>query len=414
LGNFSERKEEVKKAVITGLGIVCPAGSTEIDVINTIKSGLCPIHPIPDARIPDGQKAVGAIIPNVPERKERANNLLIKSCETALKQAGYLDFSKFVDCAIIVGTSLGDIDSAIISHENSSKHDNSSNQHFKDSHLIVNAPHNLAQAISDKFNLRGPRLTLSCACTSGTSGMGLALDWIRLGRIKRCLVTAVDTINDFVLCGFSSLWALTSSPPKPFDTARTGMALGETAVAFMVEACDERESNKKSASRNRAVIEGYGASCDAVHITAPDRTGAGAERAINEAIADAGWTYKDVEYLNVHGTGSLYNDSMILKAIDNVFKERATTIPISSVNPCTGHTLGAAGLTELFATILATESHFIPPTPNLTAPERDDMNLVTVESIITRATRSISLTTGFGGANTALAITTPSKKYEAL
>jgi len=393
----------VKKAFITGLGIVSPAGSAENDVLNTIKSGLCPVHPIPKAKIPEGQKAVGGLVSEIKGRKERANRLLIESCETALQQAGYTGYEKNIDCAVIVGTSLGDIDSAIAAQENPI------DDELLSAHNIVNAPHNLAQLISEKFNLKGPVLTLSCACTSGTSGMGLALDMIRLGRIKRCLVTAVDTINDFVLCGFSSLWALTSSPPKPFDTARTGMALGETAVAFMVEGIDEsnkEEAKKQGPSTRRAIIEGYGASCDAVHITAPDRSGAGAARAINQAIIDADWTYKDVEYLNVHATGSLYNDSMILKAIETVFKERAKTIPISSVNPCTGHTLGAAGLTELFATILATENHFIPPTPNLTAPEREDMNLVIGKSVEVNATRSISLTTGFGGANTALAITT--------
>lgn len=230
--------------------------------------------------------------------------------------------------------------------------------------------------------------------------MGLALDWIRLGRIKRCLVTAVDTINDFVLCGFSSLWALTSSPPKPFDTARTGMALGETAVAFLVEAVEENSIPDTA----RVFVDGYGASCDAVHITAPDRTGGGAFRAMKQALEDAHWNTDDVDYLNVHATGSLYNDSMILKAVDNLFPQRATTIPISSVNPCTGHTLGAAGLAELYGTILAMENDFVPPTPNLTAPEREDMNLVTDAAVECKISRAISLTTGFGGANTAVAI----------
>ena len=393
----------MKKAVITGLGIESPAGSSDLDVLHSIKKAQCPVKPIPEAKVPPGQSAVGATITSTSTTSGRAIEILLKSCANALNLDILQKNYPPADCAVIVGTSLGDIDSAIESYMNG----NDSSGSMENPSRILNAPHNLAQIVSSTFNLKGPKVTLSCACTSGTSGMGLALDWIRLGRIKRCLVSAVDTINDFVLCGFSSLWALTTSPPKPFDTARTGMALGETAVSFLVEAVDN-DSLEQTATI-RAYIEGYGASCDAVHITAPDRSGAGAERAIKEAIKDANWNCDDVDYLNVHATGSLYNDSMILKAIESLFGERAHSIPISSVNPCTGHTLGAAGLAELYATIIASENSFIPPTPNLTAPEREDMNLVTGEALHRDISRSISLTTGFGGSNTAIAVRVENK-----
>jgi len=391
----------VIRALITGLGIVSPAGSTDKDVTNTIKMGLCPVKNIPNAKVPEGMSAVGAVIsdkqaPQTKENPKRASSFLLTACEKALKDAQCFHPENETECAVIVGTSLGDIEYSIENFTKALELEDKAQSNTP----ILNSPHDISQTVSEKFNLTGPKITLSCACTSGTSGMGLALDWIRSGKVKRCLVTAVDTINDFVLCGFSSLWALTSSPPKPFDTARTGMALGETAIAFVVEAEDQNKENDSK----RAIIEGYGASCDAVHVTAPDRTGGGAQRAIEQALKDSQWSYKDVEYLNVHATGSLYNDSMILKAIENVFKEKAAIIPISSVNPCTGHTLGAAGLAELYATILASENSFIPPTPNLTAPERKDLNLIIDKAVFCNYSKSISLTTGFGGANTALAI----------
>ena len=385
----------MNKALISGLGIVSPAGCDEEAFKTSVRDGYCPIEPLPEARVPEGQNAVGAPIAEEKEREGRATRMLERACRQALTNAG---LGEGIDCAIFVGTSLGDIDSTLTHHkaQMESKEEAPS--------ILPFQPENLARHLATKLKLNGAHVTLSCACTSGTSALGMALDWIRLGRAKRCLVCAVDSLNDFVLCGFSSLWALTSDTPRPFDTARTGMALGETAAAFIVE--DEailKERNGKA----RAVLSGYGASGDAVHITAPDRKGGGAQRALDQAINDAKWEANSVDYLNVHATGSLYNDSMILAATRTVFGDYATKLPISSVNPCTGHTLGAAGLAEAVATLLAMEDEYIPPTPNLQAPEADDLQLVRDNALSRPVKRAVSLTTGFGGANTAVAIELP-------
>jgi len=388
----------MQQVVITGLGIVSPAGSDETSFAAAVRDGTCPIHSLPDARVPQGQKAVGAPVHDDGVAEGRAPRMLVRACRTALHNAG-LEGTAPLECAVLVGTSLGDMDEAMTRHRRQLVAGGTDD-------VLTCQPEWLARNLADEFGLVGPRVTLSCACTSGTSALGMALDGIRLGRFRRCLVAAVDSLNDFVLCGFASLWALTPDTPRPFDTARTGMALGETAAAFLLEPADDASARGATV---RALLAGYGASGDAVHITAPDRSGKGAARAMAAALTDAGWNPTDVDYLNVHATGSAYNDSMILAALRDVFGDHAGALPVSSVNPCTGHTLGAAGLAEAIATVLAMHGGFVPPTPNLATPEADDLILVRDEPLHRPLHRSLSLTTGFGGANTAVALEIPER-----
>ena len=386
----------MKSAQIKGIGIVSPAGSDEKSFAESIRRGYCPIKPLSDARVPEGQRAVGAKVENDEVPQGRAFRMLERAVRQALEDAG---IRCPTDCALFLGTSLGDMDTTLENHRMLVEHGQSKNlaQDIR--------PDELCKRLAESLQINGPQVTLSCACTSGTSALGMALDWIRLGRSKRCIVSAVDSLNDFVLCGFSSLWALTADTARPFDIARTGMALGETAAAIVVEEGAETSLERPA----RATLSGYGASGDAVHITAPDRKGRGAEKAIVSALKDAQWSIEEVDYMNVHATGSLYNDSMILRAMRSVFKENAEAIPLSSVNPCTGHTLGAAGLAEVLATLLSMESAFVPPTPNLSAPEDDTLHIVKDMALEKRINRAISLTTGFGGANTAIALALPQR-----
>jgi 3-oxoacyl-(acyl-carrier-protein) synthase len=386
----------VRSAVITGYGIVCPAGDTASDFAAAIRAGACPIVPLPDVRVPAGQRAVGARYDRDGRPEGRAHRMLAAAASQALDAAGLSGRErpdKTLRCATVTGTSLGDVDAWLALRRERPVPD------AETAALLPRCrPEALARELAEAFELVGPRLTLSCACTSGVNGLGVALDWIRAGTVDRCLVAAVDTLNDFVLCGFSSLWALTQDAPRPFDRARTGMALGEAAAAVMVEAAET------AGARGRACLAGFGASGDARHITAPDREGAGAARSLRAALGDAGWEPADVDYLNVHATGSLYNDTMIAAAVRAVFGERAGAVPVSSVNPTTGHTLGAAGLVEAVATLLAMEGSFVPPTPNLEAPEAEDLDLVREAPRIRSLRRTVSLTTGFGGANVAVAL----------
>lgn len=385
----------MRSVAVTGTGIVSPVGSDPAAFAAAIRGGRCPIRPLPDARVPGGQHAVGAPADDAPPGPGRARAMVTAAAAAALQGSDGDEGGT----GLVLGTSLGDIETALDEHLRFVRGEAPDHRRFLDAQ-----PDGLTEAVARELGLGGPRLTLSCACTSGASGLGLALDRIRSGGLGRVVVAAVDTLNDFVLCGFSSLWALTSDLPRPFDTARTGMALGECAVAFLVEDVDEA---RRRGARIHAIVEGYGASGDAVHITAPDRSGTGAARALADALKDAAWLPASVDYLNVHATGSLYNDAMILRAIHTVFTDRATDIPVSSVNPATGHTLGSAGLAEALATILALEKGFVPPTANLQAPEEPEMKLVRGEALPTPLRRALSLTTGFGGANTALALSLP-------
>ena len=383
------------RVAITGIGIVAPGVRTLRDFSHTIKQGRCPVTSLPDAKVPSGQTAVGGRIEDVRSGPGRARELLIMAVQRAIEST---DETMYEETGLIVGTSLGDIETLLSEHAH-----HLTSQPVDGKKFTNSLPEGLTDSVAQATGLHGPQFTLSSACTSGASALGWALDLLRAGKGERYVVAAVDTLNDFVLCGFASLWALTSDTPRPFDMSRTGMALGESAVALQVERLDER-TPLASTSLPRAIVSGYGASADAVHITAPDKAGKGAARAMTRALADAEWTPAEVDYLNVHATGSLYNDAMIIKAIEAVFGERGREIPISSVNPATGHTLASAGLVEAVATIVALEEGFIPPTANLSSPEETNLDLVKDTFRPAQLTKALSLTTGFGGANTALAL----------
>jgi len=392
----------MSQRAITGLGIQCAGGRDEQAYRTSIREGTCRVQRLDNARVPSNQTAVGLPIEGLASTPDRALHLLYEAVAQALEGAELKPSQNTelpLEMAIITGTSLGVIDSTIESHRVAIAQGTSADS------IQQHQPECLARHLAEQFGIIGPRLSLSCACTSATSALGIACDWLDTGRISRCLVAGVDTLNDFVLCGFSSLWALTGNEPRPFDKSRDGMALGEAAAALILERVEEP-------SRIRAILAGYGASGDAVHITAPDRTGAGAARAMEYALSDADWTPEQVEYVNVHATGSVFNDSMILGAIDTVFGTNERELPISSVNPVTGHTLGVAGLLEVVATILAMEAQFIPPTPNLHDPERQGISLVMGHAIERSYHKALSLTTGFGGANTAIALERPVMDYQ--
>jgi 3-oxoacyl-[acyl-carrier-protein] synthase II len=220
--------------------------------------------------------------------------------------------------------------------------------------------------IAKRSNIEGCVFTTVSACAAGTAAAGIAIDMIRFGRSDVMVVGGSDPLTELSMSGFHSLKSLSPVGSKPFDKKRDGLIIGEGAAMFIFESLEHAQ--KRGAQIYGEVI-GYGISNDAYHITSPDPKGGGAIRAMQMALQDAGINPENVDYINAHGTSTLLNDQMELKAIREVFGEHAGQVYISSTKSMTGHCLGAAGSIELAACLLALKDGFVPPTATLEEPE---------------------------------------------
>lgn len=195
----------------------------------------------------------------------------------------------------------------------------------------------VATFVSEKYGLKGPCMTFSTACSSSAGAIVKAAELIRAGICDAVVVGGIDIASDTVLMGFDALEAVSSEVTNPFSANRHGITLGEAAAFFVL-------TKECLAGEEPVQLLGYGESADAYHMTSPDPSGDGAKRAMEKALSFAGLKPQEIDYLNTHGTGTKFNDSMESKAVDAVFG--AHKVPCSTTKPMTGHTLGAAGALE--------------------------------------------------------------------
>jgi len=258
--------------------------------------------------------------------------------------------------------------------------------------------------IAIKWDLRGPNQTITSACASATDAIGLALRLIQSGSADIMVAGGTEaSICDLPLAGFSTIRALCNAadPPqsasRPFDKDRGGFVMGEGAGILILE------TEKHAQSRGATIIgelAGYGSTNDAFHVTQPAEGGAGAVRAMQLAIEDAGAEPEEVDYINAHGTSTPYNDKNETAAIKTVFGDHARKLKISSTKSMTGHLLGASGGIEAIAALKTIEKQTIPPTINYTTPDPDcDLDYVPNTAEETQVNSVLSNTFGFGGHN---------------
>jgi 3-oxoacyl-[acyl-carrier-protein] synthase II len=273
-----------------------------------------------------------------------------------------------------------------------------------------------AGLISIKYGFRGPNFSTVSACASSTNAIIDAFNYIRWGQADMFVTGGSEaTVNEPGIGGFNALQALSTrnddfkGASRPFDQTRDGFVLGEGSGALILE---EYEHARARGAKIYAEIVGGGLTADAHHITAPHPEGLGARNVMKLAIKDAGLQPEDIDYINVHGTSTPLGDISETKAIVSVFGEHAYKLNISSTKSMTGHLLGAAGVVEAIASIMATVHDIIPPTINFNVPDPNiDQNLnLTVNKAQKRSVRyAISNTFGFGGHNASIVI----KKAEA-
>ena len=275
--------------------------------------------------------------------------------------------------------------------------------------IIANeAAGNIAMA----FGIKGFALTSVTACASGTDALGAALDLIRSGRCDVCVSGGTESaITGFGIGGFQIIRALSTqyndTPEKasrPFDRKRDGFVMGEGAGVLILESLDNALAR---GARIYAELAGYGVSCDAYHLTAPDPTGTGGARAIALALEDAGVRPEEVQYYNAHGTSTPINDPLETRMIKLAFGEHARALKVSSTKSMTGHLVGAAGAVEAIASVLAIRDGFFPPTINLDEPDLEngcDLDYVPNRGVNGTIEVAASGSLGFGGHNAVVVV----------
>jgi len=257
-----------------------------------------------------------------------------------------------------------------------------------------------AVRLARALGVGGPVATPQLACASGTAAVALAADWVRSGAADVVVAGGTDILCRFVLAGFNSLRA-TAEEARPFDRDRRGLVLGEGAAVVVIEAADHAA---RRGAMPLARVLGSGAAADAVHMTAPDREGRGAARAMMAALDDADLAPRDVDFVSAHGTGTLYNDAMEAVALRRVFDRDGP--PIDSIKGAIGHTLGAAGAIEAVLCTLVLAEGLVPPTAGLTTVDEAcaGLDLVAGEARAHPARVALSTSSGFAGANAALVL----------
>lgn len=262
------------------------------------------------------------------------------------------------------------------------------------SDILVNA---VAERVSGQLGLTDTGTNISAACASSAIAVAKGASLIVGERAECVLVCCIDLVTEFVFSGFSALGALSENPCMPFDRDRSGLTLGEGAAALVLMNAARAQSEGR---RQLATVLGWGVANDAFHVTAPDPEGQGLACAVKEALKQAGIAAEDISAISAHGTGTVYNDHMELKAFDRLFRDRK--VPIYSIKGAIGHTLGAAGGIEVAVGLKALSQGVVPPTAGFRKGDGCALGRVSPESTAFRGSRLLSTNSGFGGINAAL------------
>ena len=402
------------RVVVTGMGVVAPNGITRDEFIENTFAGKVGIKPITKFDATDTGISVAGQVDGF-DYKERVGRegrrmdlfaqYSVHTALEAVEQAGITpENTRGEDMGVIFGTGIGGLSTIQKQILKMGKRGPRAVSPLFVPEIIPNMG---AGNIAIRLGAKNTCMTIVTACSTATNSIGEAFRQIKEGRAE-VMVTGgaeapIDTIG---IAGFASLTALSkeSDPLKastPFDENRSGFVLGEGAAALVLESYDHA---KARGAEILAEVVGYGSTCDAYHITAPDPTGDGAARALTQAMDEAGITPDQVGYLNAHGTATHANDVGEAKAINLAFGTDSD-LQVSSTKSMTGHLLGAAGAVEAVATVAALQRGELPPNMGMTKQDPEcQINVVTKPG--TKAPNleyAMSDSLGFGGHDAVLA-----------
>lgn len=271
---------------------------------------------------------------------------------------------------------------------------------FGDGNVSASAPRHLLAQVESLTGARGGGMVVSAACTSSSAAIAQAAAMVRNGHADCVLVVACDGVTEFIFSGFSSLMALDKQPARPFDRSRAGLNVGE-AAAFALIMSDARAKREQRTILGEIV--GWGLSDDANHMTGPSRESEGLILAVTKALGSAVIGAESIGLIAAHGTGTVYNDAMEMRAFHAVFRDGER--PLYSIKGGIGHTMGAAGLVETIIAMKALREKAAPPTVNLNETDDDAAGWVSDRSrSLENNTMALVTNAGFSGVNTALVV----------
>lgn len=411
---------EKRRVVITGVGAITPIGHTAAKSWQAARNGVCGVAPITAFDTAEHKAKLAAEVKNYVsedflDKREakhmaRFTQFAVIAAREAMKDAEFDCENVNRDrCGVIVSSGIGSLRNTEEEQDRGREKGFSRVSPFFIPMAICNMA---AGQVAIDAGFQGMCTCPVTACTGGTYAVGDAFHYIRDGYADVMLCGGSESaITPLAMGGFSSMKALTTSEdPKrasiPFDAERSGFVMGEGAAILMLE---ELEHARKRGAKIYAEFVGYGATCDAYHMTAPLPDGVGSAKAMQMALDDAGVKGEEVDYINAHGTSTTLNDAGETTAIKTVFGDWAYKLTVSSTKSMTGHMLGAAGAVEAMFSAMALKDDFIPATIGYQVPDPAcDLDVVPNVGRQAHLRYALSNSLGFGGHNGSVLL----KKWE--
>lgn len=379
---------------VTGLGCICAAGGNLHRIMASLDRGErapraprrfavnypapCPVFEVADDF---------AAAPDLP----RTSLLALAAADEALRDAGWSrDALRGPRVGVCLGTTVG---SAMNNEEFYRQYRRGETPSMQPIRRFLDS--NPASTLAREFGFDGPCQTVVNACSSGTDAVGLAAAWIRAGFCDLALAGGADELCRTTCNGFHALMITSPAPVLPFDRRRKGLNLGEGAGVLVLESEASRRRRDRPA---RAFVRGYGAACDAYHLTAPHPDGVGLKRALAEALTSADAVPEDIAFVNAHGTGTPDNDRVESQVLDAVLPG----VPFLSTKGYTGHTLGAAGGIEAVLTVACLERGTIPASVGFVEPDPELPAIPVRQATAVSGELALSQSLAFGGNNAVL------------
>lgn len=411
------RGGSMKRVVITGIGVISPLGDEKDTIVQAMREKKCAIkeiksfdnsqHSVKLAAEIDDFNSQEYIDKKTAKRMDRCAQMAIVAAKKALKDSELEEnkelFQNNTRIGVSIATGIGGLSTIEAEHYRGIKRGFDKVSPFFIPMAIANMPSAL---VAIELGIHGGNQCVVTACASSTNAIGESFRKIKDGYMDIMFTGGCEaSITEFGIGGFTSMTALTTSQDPnrasiPFDKERSGFVMGEGAGVLVLE---EREHALKRGAKIYAEIVGYGESCDAFHISAPNEDGFFAQLAMKNALEEAGITPEQVDYINAHGTSTPLNDKIESKAICNIFGN----CPVSSTKSQIGHLLGASGAVDSIMSIYAMNEGFYPVTVNhKESDEEIEANIVT-ELKDAEINYFVKSSLGFGGHNAILIFKKP-------
>jgi len=402
-----------ERVVVTGMGVVSPLGCNLAEFWDGLLNGRSGVRSLDNTEFSGMKSGIGAVVwgyneSNHFERKEarrmsRSSQFAVVAAEQAISEAK-LDDGKvdFRDVGILIGSSIGGYSASDQFFKNFYQHDRMSP--FTIPISMNSGP---ASNVSIKYGFQGPLMNVDAACATAAQSIGYTFHLIRNGGLQIAVTGASDSpFAPGVVAAWTALRAVSGLEDcpeeacRPFSADRDGMVLGEGAGIMILEA--ESHALERGATI-MAEIKGYGASADSNHLTQP--TQAGPALAMQRALEDAGLDIKEIDYINAHATGTVWNDRNETKAIKEVFGQHAYEIPVVGNKAALGHSIAGSGALELIGCILSLRDQVVPPTINYKVPDPEcDLDYVIEGKRSLSVRNAMSNSFAFGGSNAVLIV----------